>query len=397
MRADVKPWIPWVAALAVVVGCARTGEGVASERPSALAPGDVMPRALSHRALPRVLEGETIATSQRMAPGAKLAIAPTPVPRVFRETTLFVAPGAAAGDVSIPVDTTEETTIYLLPGGHDVAAARAARVDLALRGPSLLGIASNAASSELVSTQLSAADRPGDYVLSFGAVAAANGIVVDARFPRSPVAMTLTASTHEVLFGDDAFVDVVTSDDSDPISDTAIEARLVDPIAHARGPLLPVVNEGAQRRIALGPSLAAMGATGVYVVEVRVTGSSRGQRFDRFGSVAVHAGPPIARVLAATARPIDPADDGGALSIDVDLEVGARDRLELSAVLVSATDDIARALANTTATLDAGVQRLTLRFAGPIDAGWALRNLRVYSLGTNTLTCSLAHALDVHQ
>jgi hypothetical protein len=389
------PWIPWMFVLWAILACARTGgERRFDAQTATVTPGDVVPRALLQTTPPRVLGGETIATSRRLSPGATLAPAVRPEPRVFRETTLFLPAGASAGALSIPIDATDEATIHVLPGGKDPVLVRAARADLALHGPGALGIASSASPFGLVSAHFTDVDRPGNYVLSFGTTAGAGGLVVDVRLPRSTIALTLTASAAQMLIGDDAFVDVAVTDGAVVVDAVTIEARLVDPITHAPGAPLPIVRgDDGRTRVSLGEALARDAALGARVVEVRTTGTSGGRAFDRFGSVAMQVGAPIARMLAAAPRAFG-AIEGAPLLVDVDVEVAAPDRFELTAVLVS--DSHPRAVANTTATLSPGIHRMTLAFDSPVDAEWALRNLRLYSIGTSTVLHSLARGMDVH-
>ncbi|HSP77644.1 MAG TPA: hypothetical protein VLQ93_03900, partial [Myxococcaceae bacterium] len=131
-----------------------------------------------------------------------------------------------------------------------------------------------------------------------------------------------------------------------------------------------------------------------------------GVDFDRLGQTAFGFAVPTARI-ASVGRARLVRDEAGkveALEVDVALESQALDRYEVTGTLV-ATDakGVERPVAEAQVSddLDEGSHTLTLRFdaghAGlsKLEGTYALRGLRLYSLGTNSLYHRLGKGLEV--
>ena len=103
-----------------VVGCA----GAQSEatridaRSAKLAAGDVVPTQLARGAVThrtsRSLAAPVISSSKALAKTPLIREAAPIAPRVFRETSLFVAPGSDAQELVLPVDAPDGASVYLL-------------------------------------------------------------------------------------------------------------------------------------------------------------------------------------------------------------------------------------------------------------------------------------------
>jgi len=202
---------------------------------------------------------------------------------------------------------------------------------------------------------------------------------VDARMPSSPIELALTPSSAQLLLGDEASIDVALTDDGAPIADASLEVALVSPRDHVRRSLPPT----PVGPIDLSHVFHDDDPIGAWTIEVRAKGTSRGISFDRFGSVAMHVGRRTARIVEVAApRTLD----DGAIETDVRLDVGAHDRLEVTALLKT-TSGAAVALANTTATFEAGTSTATLRFdpeALALPGPYVVTRVLVYSIASHT-------------
>lgn len=323
--------LPMIFALSLVgsTGCE------AEHAPVPNAPGDHAPKMLVARPMTNVIEAPAIRSSR---PITTLPTLHRATPRSFKETMLFVPAGRTPLDVALPSPPNEQPLAYFIPGAtHDAPST------------------------------------------------------IDLRFPDSPIELTLSTATRELLFGDEGSIDVALTNDGAPIGDATIDATIeamrLSPIDHVRTTLAARPIAAGRWSIDLSRAFSVDDASGVWSIEVRAKGGS----FDRFGSIAVHYALPSARIATLGAPKVL---DDGSIDVAASLDVATRDRLEIKAILTT-TEGAPIAEANTTATFEAGRSETSLHFDPPVTSApdahgpFVLRRLRLFSFGSNTTLVSI--------
>lgn len=415
-------------ALAVVLLGGFTQEpAVSSSMRSAsgatLSPGDVAPGRLYSRAVTENLGKGLVSVSNPTSPKQPLAAPLAPETRRSKSTVLHVAPRSAATQLELPIDAPEDAWVMLIPKGDNAKVgeealrdvvmfdSRGLRADLkaARAGNAQLGVDAERLKAAGITRPISMLrlDKEmgrGAYKVQVGARAAEVGLAIEVRVPSSSIELSLTASAMQLFPGDGGYVTVGVQS-AERIDHVRYEATLYNP-RFERDRVVPVVKVGDEYRAMVSRVMNERDESGAWVLEVRAVGSAGGQAFDRLAQTAFGFTVPTARIASAgKARLVRGA--GGkvtALEVDVVLESQALDRYEVTGTLV-ATDDkgVERPVAEAQVTdlLDTGSHTLTLRFeaghAGlsKLDGSYALRGLRLYSLGTNSLYHRLASGLDI--
>jgi hypothetical protein len=377
----------------------------ASARPAA---GDVAPVRLFSRAV-----------REPTAPGLFSA----PETRRSKSTVLHVAPGSAPQQLSLPIDTPEDAWVMFIPKGTDASRGEQALRDMAMFDPRgaradlrAARSAEDAMGMDPARMKAEGIARPvtvmrmsremgaGAYPVRVGAEAARVGMAIEVRLPSSPIELSLTASAMQLFPGQEGYV-TVDLQSTTRLEKVRFEATLYNP-RFERDREVPVVLVGREYRALVSRVLSERDEPGAWVLEVRAVGRSEGKDFDRLAQTAVGFAVPTARIVSA-GRPRlvrDAAGKVAAFEVDVALESQTRDRYEVSGTLV-ATDrrGVERPVAEAQVTdqLGEGAHTLTLRFdAGHaglsrLEGAYALRELRLFSLGTNTLYHRLGRGLEL--
>jgi hypothetical protein len=388
-----------------------TGASTSGPRPLGAMPGDVAPTKL------------TAGTPQRgvgLAPASvSFAVAPEPIqfagPETFTTTDerFDVAPGSRAQTVTVPVDETDGASyVFLGVNGSDPAT-----VEATLRGVQVFDAAG--ARVNLREGQVSEGNalpmasmpihgRPaGLWTVKVSAAAANAGVSIDVRQPISTTTMALRASVAEHLLGNAHAVDMTFADDGHPIAGAVVVGTLLGPDLEPEGTVtFNEVGNGVYR----ADTAAALGASpraGSWLVDVQATGiNATGKAVTRTGKVGFHVGVPTASFVGAPALRIVRDSRGSVAWVEADVHIqsASLDRYEVSGMLTALGADGSEhevAGAQVGLALDAGQTVVTLRFdAGHVrltrlDGVLALRNLTLFSMGTNTLLQRVSSGFNV--
>lgn len=360
------------------------------------ATGDLAPSALFSRPVAGVARDE-LRLSLPASPRDHVAFPEPPYQEVSTDAIVIV-PAGAAGTYQVPVDSPEEGTLYLAVRGQPTSETlRAALRSIQVLSPDGAVVNSRrSAEDDLVPmSAISLSGHPaGLYTVVVGQAAADLGLALEVRQPRSMVALSLSASTSEVLLGDDASAQVVLEGDGLPVAGARVAVALIAPDGDRRDLAAEELGPGAFR-VALSV-LGQDDEVGAYTIEATASGTTAaGLPFVRSARTSFHYGVPTARIVAVSPlRTVTEGEQVTALEADVTLEVASLDRYEVSATLAGrAADQTERRVgeAQTALALDAGRHVVTLRFdAGfvqltRLEGSFSLRNLTLFSQGTNTL------------
>jgi hypothetical protein len=386
-----------------------------------LAPGDVAPGRLHARDVREGIGPGLVSVSTPTSPKLPLAAPLAPETKRSKDTVLHVNPRSAAVQLELPIDTPDEAWVMLIPKGNSTTAGEEALRDIALFDPQGRRADKRAArdgqkqmgvnaeklkgiTQPIAMLRLNREMGRGKYRVQVGAKAAALGLAVEVRQPSSPIELSLTASAMQFFPGDDSYVTVSLPSDV-KVDHVRYEASLYNP-RFERDRVVPVVKVGNEYRAMVSRAMNEKDEPGAWVVEVRAVGASNGQDFDRLAQTAFGFAVPTARIASVGRERLvrDASNKVTALEVDVVLESASLDRYEVTASLV-ATDPkgVERPVAEAQVTdqLGAGTHTLTLRFeaghAGlsKLDGSYALRGLRLFSLGTNTLYHRLGKGMEV--
>ncbi|HZI09858.1 MAG TPA: hypothetical protein VE153_05645, partial [Myxococcus sp.] len=412
------------AALAAVL---LSGSAMAAELQRAagasLSRGDVAPGRLFNRDAREGIGPGLVSVSNPASPKLPLAEPLAPETRRSKSTVLHVAPGSAATQVELPVDTPDEAWVMVIPKGNDAKVGEEALRDVTMLDPkgrradlkasragqAQLGITEERMKADGVSRPISMMrlDKEmgrGLYKVQVGRKAAQVGVAIEVRVPASSIELALTSSAMQLFPGDDGFVTVGLASDV-KVDHVRYEAVLYTP-RFEKDRVVPVAKVGGEHRAMVSRVMSERDEPGAWVLEVRAVGSAGGQSFDRLAQTSFGFAVPTARIdQVGRARLVrDGAGKVAALEVDVVLQSEALDRYEVTGTLV-ATDPkgVERPVAEAQVTdqLGAGTHMLTLRFeAGHaglsrLDGSYALRGLQLYSLGTNTLYHRLSGGLGI--
>jgi hypothetical protein len=320
----------------------------------------------------------------------------------------FVGAGhPAPAAQSFPVDSTDgESYLFLGPQVTD-----SAQIDAVLAGITVLdptgkkvnvradkGMATPAGGLRPMSMVSLHGLPTGNYSIKLDATAQKAGVALDFRQPASKIALTMQPSTYEHLFGNVDGVEVNLAEGGVPINGATVTATLIDESLKVVRPLTFVDRGQGRFTLAVdGAVLSDLDKVGAYLIDIQATGTApSGASFHRSGRTGFHFGVPTAKISGVGAAKTVTAADGliDAVTVDVAFESKSLDRLELSAMLTSvdaAGKEHPVAVAFAGDAFDPGVHTVTLRFdAGLIRAthlagSYRLRNLKIFSIGTNTL------------
>ncbi|MGZ3424277.1 MAG: DUF4785 family immunoglobulin-like domain-containing protein [Polyangiales bacterium] len=372
-----------------------------------LHPGDVYPAALQPRAN-LVMPPGLVTVSQPLPPGGSVTGEETTPAAVASTDALKIASkGTTELTQTIPVDSTQgEAVLFLSPQVDSPT-----EISKVLQGITVLDPAGKVinireskhftASADMAPmTMVSLANKPiGTYTFKLSEYAAKSGVALDVRQPGSSIVMRMRPSTYEHLLGSDAdTVDLSLGAGTDTISGATINATLLDPELKPVRPIaFKEVRPGFYQAKLDAGALNAADKIGAYLVDIKAEGTTpTGVKFLRTGRTGFHFGVPTARIVdvSSTRMLKDAAGLVNAFEIDVTLESSATDRLELSATLAAKSPDGKERpvmIAFTGDTWEAGKRTVTLRFdAGNaklthVEGAYEIRNLKLFSLGTNTL------------
>ncbi|QSQ22650.1 hypothetical protein JY651_47390 [Pyxidicoccus parkwayensis] len=388
-----------------------------------LSSGDVAPGKLFARDASEGIGPGLVSVSNPSSPKQPLAAPLAPETRRSKSTVLHVAPGSAATQLVLPIDTPDDAWVMLIPKGSNPKAgeealrdvtmldAKGVRADVraARAGNAQLGVDAERLKSEGIMKPISMLrlDKEmgrGQYQVQVGRKAAELGLAVEVRLPSSSIELSLTSSAMQLFPGDDGYV-TVGLQSAEKVDHVRYEAVLYTP-RFEKDRVVPVVKVGPEYRAQVSRAMSERDEPGAWVLEVRAVGSAGGQAFDRLAQTSFGFAVPTARIdSVGRARLVrGAAGKVAALEVDVVVESAALDRYEVTGTLV-ATDakGVERPVAEAQVTdqLGAGTHTLTLRFeaghAGlsKLDGAYALRGLQLYSLGTNTLYHRLNQGLGV--
>lgn len=368
--------------------------------------GDVTPATLHPRPNLELPAGR-VTLSQPLPPNGPVTGEETIPAYVATTDALAISASGATADLRMPVDSTQgAATLFLGPLSSDPAEINAALRDIKVLDPTgnLINLRAGkwnvAPTDAKPMTMVSLAGLPpGGYTFKLGANAAKTGVAFDVRQPGSSIVMRMKPSTYEHLLGSDTdVVELNLAEGTAPVAGAVIRATLLDPELKPVRPL--TFKEQQPGHYAAQLDASALNGTdkiGAYLVDIHAEGTTAtGAKFLRSGRTGFHFGIPTARIESAT--PMRTIKNGSgqieAFEFDVTLESSARDRLELSATLAQKGADgkehpVMIAFAGD--AWDAGRHTVTLRFdAGNarltrLEGVYELRNLKLFSLGTNTL------------
>lgn len=388
-----------------------------------LIPGDVAPPRLFSRPVKEYVAPGLVSVSNPGTPQALVAPL-APDTRRSRTTVLHVPPGSSPQQFSLPIDTPDNAWVLFIPRGRDARQGEQALRDMAMfdtRGlradlragrtaEDAMGLDAERMKAEGIArpTSLMRLERDmgaGSYRVSVGAEAARVGMAIEVRQPASPIELSLTASAMQFAQGEEAYVTVglggVTRLDG-----VRVEASLYNP-RFEKDRAVPVVRVGREYRALVSNAMTEQDEPGAWVLEVRATGSVDGRGFDRLAQTSLGFVVPTARFVSA-GRPRVVREKGRkvvSFEVDVVVESRAADRYEVSGTLAGPRlegGEQAVAEAQVTDLLAPGLHTLTLRFeAGHVglarmNGAYSLRELRLFSLGTNSLYHRLGRGLELN-
>lgn len=322
------------------------------------------------------------------------------------DATKIAAGSPSDQTVLLAIDNTEgESSLYLTPQAQGEAS-----IDQALRGIEVYdakgkrinvrapkaGLETAASQKPMAVIPLAGHD-PGMYTIKIKGAPAATGVALDARLPSSHVVMKMKPSSYELLLGNETTLEIVLNDGDKPIVGARVSSNLLFPdLSPGQAIAFSEVGNGVYRAT-VGKEFNKGMPIGAYLADIRAEGMlESGVPFMRHGRTGFHFGVPTAKIAdIGTLKPVNDGD-GKVKSFDIDvaLDVKSFDRLELAGTLAALGADgkehpVAYAWAGQglgdgkktlTLSFDAGYVKLT-HLEGP----YVLRNLKLFSLGTNTL------------
>jgi hypothetical protein len=210
--------------------------------------------------------------------------------------------------------------------------------------------------------------------------------------------MTLKPSSMQHLLGNEEYVDATLTESGKPILGAHVTSALMhgETLATVSPVTFQEVGNGVYRA-AMHPLFNEQSSVSAYLTDVVAEGTSpAGLAFSRHGRTGFHFGIPTARVVDVVAQRTITTPQGliSAFEVDVKIESTTFDRLELSAKLTAMGTDGAEhpiSVAHYGQGFAAGQQVVTLHFdAGDarmtrMDGDFMVRDLQIFSLGTNTL------------
>jgi hypothetical protein len=406
-------------AMAAMTGCmageeskkAPTSVETAPNGPSSFAvvahPGDVAPTMLQ-TGRPAVEAPKTFVTVSMPVPIGAPLVEPEATPVLVSSTNALkiAAKGVAEPLQKLPIDSTEGlATLYLGPQLDDAAGIEAALSGIKVFDPDGKQINLRAYKQTFGGehpkpmSAIPLAQHPtGMYTIKLDPVAIKAGIAFDAHMPSATIAMQMKPSTYEHLLGNSDVVDMYLADGGAGIPGADVVGTLLDPDLKPQKPLVfKDLGQGHYQAAIDGSTFNASDQIGAWLVDIKASGkTATGKDFLRTGRTGFHFGIPTARVSSISdMRTLkDASGIIEAFEIDVSLESSALDRLEISATLAAKGSDGAEhpvVIAFAGDAYDPGTHTITLHFdagnarATHMTGPYEIRNLKVFSLGTNTL------------
>jgi hypothetical protein len=370
---------------------------------------DVAPSRLFTRSGISVIAGAAW-SSQPMNPRDSIGDTYAPVETVHTES-FQVLPSGSKGTYKVAVDSTDgESALFLSPqvAGHDAIEAVAANIDVLDPNGAKINVRQQKSADDTGGkpmTMIPLSGHPaGIYTVSFHQASTA-GVAVEGSFHSSSIVMTLKPSALQHLLGNEEYVDAKLTEAGVPILGAHLTSQLVhgETLANV-APVTFTELGGGVYRAAMHPSFNEGSSVSAYLTDVVAEGvSPKGVAFARHGRTGFHFGIPTARVSDVLAQRTV-TDAQGMISgfeVDVKVESTTLDRLEISAKLTAVGSDGAEhpiSVAHYGDAIGAGTQVVTLRFdAGDarmthMQGDFMLRDLQIFSLGTNTLVSREAAA-----
>lgn len=365
--------------------------------------GDVTPIQLYTMPAPP-LPTTLVAASMPASPVEALPENPLPQETAHTDAVTIIAKNSGSQH-QIPVDSADEAYLFLAPQSGDENEVNATLRGIEVLDPNGVRInkrapkTSRQESEQLPMSMVPLSGHPaGMYTIKLNDAAIRSGIALDVRQPRAALAMKLKPSTIQHLHGNPFNVQIKLEDDGQPVTGATVQAYLLRPDGSQGASVATTELGGGRYRADVTSSmLSQRDAIGAYLLDVRAEGrTAKGQPFLRHGRTGFHFGIPTGRITDVSATRVMKNDKGQieAFEVDVRLESTGMDRLEVSGMLAAVGADKkehAVASAFTGAGFGAGMHTVTLRFdAGHIkltrlEGAYSLRNLRVYSLGTDSL------------
>ena len=368
-----------------------------------VAPSDLKPSRLFARK-PLAIDPQLVSASMPVSPNDTIIPDDGVVTHSSHSAALHTIPAGTTSIVSIPIDYTDgESHLYLHPQGADIQAALAAievydadGVRINERAPRAVANGPDHVAPPMSAIPL-AGHRPGIFTVKVGPAARGAAVVVDVGMAGSPLVMKLKPQTGQHLFGNDQTVDAELWDNGAPVTGARLTGSLVKPDGTPGAKLSFFEVGGGVYRAIVDTAMTLDDPTGAYRVAVRAEGTNgSGVAFARHGQTGFHFGVPTGRIanVGATRTVTDGSGRISAFEVDVTIESSALDRLELQGALATRGLDGREHLVASSvvaAGYDVGQHTLTLRFdAGHVqltrlEGDLVLRNVRLFSLGTNTL------------
>ncbi len=368
--------------------------------------GDISPSTL--HAGPTVVAVKTLVTVSMPLPIGTPLVDPGEIPALVASTdALKIAQkGIANPTQMLPIDAPEgEAMLFLGPQLEDPGQIEAALSGIKVFDPS--GKLINVRAPKMtfggdhpkpMSAIPLAQHGAGMYTIKLDPVAIKAGVALDVHMPSSTIVMQMKPSTYEHLLGNEDVVDMYLADAGSGITGADVVGTLLDPELKPVKPLsFKDLGQGHYQAKLDNSTFSATDTIGAYLVDIKATGkTASGRDFLRSGRTGFHYGIPTARISSiGEMRTLK--DASGlieAFEIDVKLDNSTLDRLELSATLAAKGADGAEhpvVVAFAGDAFDPGSHVVTLRFdagnarATHITGPYEIRNLKIFSLGTNTL------------
>ncbi len=363
---------------------------------------------------PKTLFSHPVANVVHQLVQTSTAVPPTDVldkglelPVTTHTDLLRIAPIGVPATYQVPIDTVDgEAYLFLGPQTDDKALIDSALRDIMVLDP--LGVPLNARVSKgpqhgfdnfLPMSAIPLAGHPvGTYTVQFKSGAPKTGLAIEARLNASNVVMTLAPSTLEHLLGNESTIDATLMESGVPITGAHVVAQLFD--GETGAPVAPMTFTEVGSGVYRAPLHTVLGSSNrpsAYLADVTVDGTSpKGLAFLRQGRTGFHFGIPSARLNGVVAQRTL-TDTSGMITgfeVDVAVESVSLDRLEITGKLTTVgADGLERpvSIAQTGDAYDAGNHVVTLHFdAGQLrltraEGDFMIRNLSLYSLGTDTL------------
>lgn len=270
----------------------------------------------------------------------------------------------------IAVDSTERAELFVVGGTTGVNAPGGSKLDARMSRIAGTG------GAVMTMASLSAADEVGAYVLR----SRGEGVLL-ARFPASPIALTVSVPEGPIVMGESSgpAVRVQVTDGGRAVDGATIAADLVADGGRTRAPLAVREDGVGSWAVDVSAVLAPGQAEGIRHIETSVHGASRGREFDRFAVAAVSV---VRRTARVTDARVDGCD-GESCSVSVEVDASEAEQQEITVRLMESTGRLLAGRGQSSVQAPQGSYRHVLHIPSP--AGATLADVRVYSVGRHAL------------